>query len=136
MPFFKKILRLMLIGLALTGLASHFSISAKAQSLSPDYSIARSEQIQTVSFQELPPEARQTIRLIQKGGPYPHRQDNTIFGNRERRLPLKPRGYYREYTVPTPGAYDRGARRIVTGAEGEFYFTRDHYNSFFRVRMN
>jgi guanyl-specific ribonuclease Sa len=134
MPFLKKILSLMLLGLALTGLASQFSISAKAQSLSPNYSIARSEQIQTISLQELPPEARQTIRLIQKGGPYPHRQDGTIFGNRERRLPPKPRGYYREYTVPTPGAYDRGARRIVTGAQGEFYYTRDHYNSFFRVR--
>ena len=65
----------------------------------------------------LPPEARQTVALIQQGGPYPYRQDGTVFGNRERLLPLRERGWYREYTVETPGLRHRGARRIVTGGD-------------------
>jgi ribonuclease T1 len=80
----------------------------------------------------LPPEAVQTLRLIERGGPFPHRQDGTVFQNRERLLPQRPQGYYREYTVPTPGARDRGARRIVTGGDPPevFYYTEDHYRSF------
>ena len=80
----------------------------------------------------LPPEARETIGLIQRGGPYPHRQDGGIFGNREGHLPDKPRGWYREYTVATPGLGHRGARRIVTGGNPprEWYYTADHYESF------
>ncbi|HXC41053.1 MAG TPA: ribonuclease domain-containing protein [Burkholderiales bacterium] len=90
----------------------------------------------TISASELPKEARVTLRLIQKGGPYPHRQDDTIFGNRERRLPMKPRGYYHEYTVETPGAGNRGARRIITGDKPprEFYYTDDHYRSFKKIQ--
>lgn len=83
---------------------------------------------------ELPPEARRTLELIKKGGPFPHRNDDRTFGNRERRLPLRERGYYREYTVPTPGARDRGARRIVTGRNAEYYYTDDHYETFRRIR--
>lgn len=84
---------------------------------------------------DLPPEARQTLALIKRGGPFPYRKDGTVFGNRERLLPAKPRGYYREYTVPTPGARDRGARRIVAGGDPphEFYYTDDHYQSFRRI---
>jgi ribonuclease T1 len=83
----------------------------------------------------LPPEARETLALIRLGGPFPYRQDGTEFGNRERLLPLKGRGYYREYTVKTPGARDRGARRIIAGGESrEFYYTDDHYRSFSRIR--
>jgi len=80
----------------------------------------------------LPAEARQTITLIQRGGPFPHRQDGSTFGNREQRLPQRPRGYYREYTVDTPGAGNRGARRIVTGGDPAeaWYYTDDHYGSF------
>ncbi|WP_367382687.1 ribonuclease domain-containing protein [Stenotrophomonas cyclobalanopsidis] len=80
----------------------------------------------------LPAEARQTIALIQRGGPFPHRQDGTTFGNREQRLPQRPRGYYREYTVDTPGASNRGARRIITGGNPPqaWYYTDDHYDSF------
>lgn len=80
----------------------------------------------------LPPEARDTIALIQRDGPFPHRQDGGVFGNREGRLPRKPRGWYREYTVDTPGLRHRGARRIVTGGDppGEWYYTDDHYDSF------
>ena len=77
-------------------------------------------------------EARQTIALIQHGGPFPHRQDGSTFGNREQQLPQRPRGYYREYTVDTPGAGNRGARRIVTGGNppDAWYYTDDHYESF------
>lgn len=82
---------------------------------------------------ELPREAQRTIALIKRGGPFPYRQDGTVFQNRERLLPIRPRGYYREYTVPTPGEDDRGARRIVAGQGGEFYYTEDHYESFVRV---
>jgi ribonuclease T1 len=80
----------------------------------------------------LPPEAIETLRLIEQGGPFPHRQDGTVFQNRERLLPARARGYYREYTVRTPGAQDRGARRIVTGGDPPhvFYYTEDHYRSF------
>ena len=80
----------------------------------------------------LPVEAQQTAALIQRGGPFPHRQDGTTFGNRERRLPARERGWYREYTVPTPGLSHRGARRIVTGGHPprEWYYTADHYDSF------
>jgi len=83
---------------------------------------------------KLPNEARETLALIKRGGPFPYRQDGSTFGNRERRLPLKARGYYREYTVPTPGARDRAARRIVAGRDGEYYYTDDHYNSFRLIR--
>lgn len=81
----------------------------------------------------LPREARETIALIRKGGPFPYAKDGTAFGNRERILPQRERGYYREYTVRTPGARDRGARRIVAGRVGELYYTEDHYRSFRRV---
>jgi ribonuclease T1 len=81
----------------------------------------------------LPPEARQTIALIRKGGPYPYYKDGAAFGNREARLPQRERGYYREYTVRTPGSRDRGARRIVAGRAGDLYYTDDHYGSFKRV---
>lgn len=86
-----------------------------------------------VLLSELPREAQRTIALIKRGGPFPYRQDGTVFQNRERLLPIRPRGYYREYTVPTPGEDDRGARRIVAGQGGEFYYTEDHYESFVRV---
>lgn len=80
----------------------------------------------------LPAEARRTITLIQRGGPFPHRQDGSVFGNREGHLPQKQRGWYREYTVDTPGLSHRGARRIVTGGNPprDWYYTSDHYDSF------
>ncbi|MFC7301489.1 ribonuclease domain-containing protein [Cognatiluteimonas weifangensis] len=84
---------------------------------------------------DLPPEALATLQRIQRGGPFPHRQDGGTFGNRERLLPPQPRGYYREYTVATPGAHDRGARRIVAGGDPpvEFFYSADHYRSFRRI---
>lgn len=80
----------------------------------------------------LPAEATDTLRLIERGGPYPYRQDDGTFGNREGRLPKKARGYYREYTVETPGSPDRGARRIIAGGQPptEYFYTADHYGSF------
>jgi ribonuclease T1 len=74
-----------------------------------------------------------TLSLIQRGGPFPYKQDGSIFSNREKLLPKKPRGYYREYTVPTPGARNRGARRVVRGKAGETWYTRDHYKTFVRI---
>lgn len=82
---------------------------------------------------QLPVEARATLELIKAGGPFPYRQDGRTFSNREKRLPQKARGYYREYTVRTPGARDRGARRIVAGSQGDYYYTDDHYRSFRRI---
>ena len=87
-----------------------------------------------VQSRDLPAEARQTLELIRSNGPFPHRQDGSTFGNREKRLPLRTHGYYREYTVKTPGAKDRGSRRIIAGNGGEFYYTDDHYRSFQRIR--
>jgi len=86
----------------------------------------------------LPIEARQTLALIKAGGPFPYSQDGKTFQNREKILPRRERGYYREYTVKTPGAKDRGARRIVGGRCGEYgcveyYYTDDHYRSFRRI---
>ncbi len=89
--------------------------------------------LRVVGPSELPREAQRTIILIQKGGPFPFERDGIVFQNRERILPQKPRGYYREYTVITPGADDRGARRIIAGQAGELFYTTDHYASFVRV---
>lgn len=85
----------------------------------------------------LPPEAVTTLELIERGGPFPYDRDGTVFQNRERRLPDQPRGFYREYTVETPGSSDRGARRIVTGGNPPevYYYTDDHYRSFRRVEI-
>jgi len=92
-----------------------------------------------IAAKDLPPEARHTLELIRSGGPFPHRQDGAVFGNREHRLPAQARGYYREYTVPTPGARDRGARRVIAGGQdsrnpAESWYTEDHYRSFRRIR--
>jgi len=85
----------------------------------------------------LPPEAIVTLELIARGGPFPYDRDGTVFQNRERLLPDRPRGYYREYTVETPGSRDRGARRIVTGGQPPevYYYTDDHYRSFRRLEI-
>jgi ribonuclease T1 len=87
-------------------------------------------QLPVVTEDRLPDEARDTLELIDAGGPYPYDRDGVVFENREELLPEHPHGYYTEYTVPTPGADDRGARRIVAGEGAEFYYTADHYRSF------
>lgn len=87
----------------------------------------------TVPVAALPVEAQRVLRLIDAGGPFPYAQDGTVFGNLERLLPARQRGWYREYTVPTSGSRDRGARRIIAGQDGARYYTADHYGSFARV---
>jgi ribonuclease T1 len=86
-----------------------------------------------IRLRDLPAEARHTVDLIRKGGPFPYQRDGAVFGNREKLLPARERGWYREYTVKTPGARDRGARRIVAGRDGTLYYTHDHYRSFQRI---
>jgi ribonuclease T1 len=88
----------------------------------------------TIDISQLPQEARDTISLIKQRGPFPYPKDGTIFGNRERHLPARHQGYYKEYTVKTPGSRGRGARRIIGGAEGEYYYTDDHYSTFKLIR--
>ena len=92
----------------------------------------------TVALVTLPAEAQQTQRLIHTGGPFPFAKDGVVFGNFERVLPRHERGFYREYTVPTPGSHNRGARRIVCGGQratepDACYYTADHYTSFNRI---
>jgi ribonuclease T1 len=87
-----------------------------------------------VALADLPPEARQVVVLNRRGGPFPSERDGIVFGNYEKPLPARERGYYREYTVPTPGLKHRGARRIVSGRGGELYYSDDHYQSFRRIR--
>lgn len=123
------------VKLALTGflLASGLTVSTSglARGPLPDTAIA------SVALSELPHPAQDTYRLIGQGGPFPYEKDGVVFGNRERLLPAQKRGYYREYTVTTPGARDRGARRIVCGGPARTpnacYFTADHYASFRRI---
>ena len=97
------------------------------------------QSLDSVTLSSLPPEAQRTLQLIKQGGPFPYpKKDGSTFGNYEKRLPYQPRGHYREYTVPTPGSRDRGARRIVAGGDprtsGEYWYTDDHYRSFRRIR--
>ncbi|MET0133985.1 MAG: ribonuclease domain-containing protein [Kibdelosporangium sp.] len=82
------------------------------------------------SLSVLPPETASTWRLVERGGPFSSNRDGVVFENREKRLPAKPGSYYHEYTVPTPGSADRGARRLVVGQSRELYYTEDHYDSF------
>lgn len=107
------------------------ALSVVALARSPDFP-------STIAVENLPKEARVTLALIKKGGPFPYAKDGTVFRNYERLLPKQKRGYYHEFTVKTPGIRNRGARRIVTGGEpatsGEYYYTDDHYATFRRIK--
>lgn len=121
------------LGLAVL-LASGAGVGGTAAARTPDSPAS----VAPISWAELPPEAQGTHQLIRSGGPFPYRKDGTVFGNRERLLPLRDRGHYREYTVRTPGSPDRGARRIVCGGTPPTnpeacYYTADHYASFRRI---
>lgn len=122
---FKFALTSFLLAAALTG----------AQAKQPP---ARAEgQQATIALAELPRQGQETYGLIRQGGPFPYDKDGVVFSNRERALPAHPRGYWREYTVKTPGSRDRGARRIVCGGPARTpqacYYTADHYASFRRI---
>jgi len=121
------------------GLAAVVAGASLAGAMLPNEALQAKESVSSrVSLAELPPEAVKTHRLILSGGPFPHSKDGSVFGNRERQLPAQTRGFYREYTVKTPGASNRGARRIVCGgktptAPEACYYTADHYASFRRI---
>lgn len=115
--------------LALAGCGSSSSRSSPASSTSASKPAGMS----TIAEASLPVEARDVIKRIDDGGAFQYRQDGVTFQNRERLLPAEPGGYYREYTVSTPGAADRGARRLILGRHGELYYTPDHYRSFLWV---
>lgn len=120
--FLRRVAGAMAIGLAL--LAAHGPAQARAPAIdSPGI----------VRAADLPPEARQTLALIKRGGPFPYARDGAVFANREGRLPAAARGTYREYTVSTPGRRDRGARRIIAADTRAFWYSADHYRSFRRI---
>lgn len=137
MAFFRKWLKSGVLALTLIfGLLTGFGLlpgTVQTAEASEDYAV--------VSVSDLPREARETLALIQAGGPFPYAKDGATFGNYERILPRQKRGYYTEYTVKTPGAKNRGARRIVAGkgrtgdpaTSGEYWYTADHYKSFARI---
>jgi ribonuclease T1 len=112
-----------------TGILLCLPLAAQARS----HHHADSSAIPAIPKAELPVEGLDTLRLIKQGGPFPYPRDGVVFGNHEHMLPQRPRDYYREYTVKTPGARDRGARRIVCGPLPECYYTEDHYRTFRRI---
>lgn len=119
-----------LAGLAIASVLAQ-PVLARQESLLPGLGVG------TIAAQQLPNEAQLTLQRIEAGGPYPYAKDGTRFGNYERMLPQRPRGYYREYTVARPGSRNRGAKRIVCGGPprvvDDCYYTEDHYNSFKRI---
>jgi ribonuclease T1 len=119
-----KVLVALVIGLAGIG------VPASADSLAIQAACGNTSGFSKVNLSALPSQATDTVRLIQRGGPYPYSQDGAVFQNREKLLPLCSSSYYHEYTVKTPGSSDRGARRIITGSAGEYFYTGDHYASF------
>jgi ribonuclease T1 len=111
------------------------SLYPDENSAKPGYELSQNAiNLGEIVVHDLPGEARDTLKLIKNGGPYPYKQDGMVFSNREKLLPGKTQGYYHEYTVKTPGAQDRGARRIIAGDGGELYYTDDHYRTFKRIR--
>jgi len=122
-------LKLVLTGFVLSGIFATGAVQAKGPA-------AENPQT-TVAVAELPRQGAQTYGLIYQGGPFAHEKDGVVFGNRERLLPAQKRGYYREYTVTTPGSRDRGARRIVCGGQPRTpdtcFYTADHYASFRKI---
>ena len=120
--------------LRLCGIALALSLWLPVQVQAAPEAYVVQKELPSVALSELPAEAQETLRTIKRGGPFAYQRDGTVFRNFERRLPKKPRGYYREYTVKTPGARNRGARRIISGGMNEYYYTADHYQTFNRIR--
>jgi ribonuclease T1 len=122
-------LKLVLTGFLITVASTLSLVQAKESATTlPNASIA---------LAELPVQGQQTYALIRRGGPFEFEKDGVVFGNRERLLPSHKRGFYREYTVKTPGSPSRGQRRIVCGgaprSPDACYYTADHYASFRRI---
>lgn len=122
----------------LTGPAPTASPTAVSRTQGPVPTTKSKSGLPVCQLSSLPPEATTTVDLIHRGGPFPYSRDGIVFGNFERRLPNQQRGYYHEYTVPTPGAKTRGTRRVITGGEPptnppEFYYTGDHYETFCQI---
>ncbi len=124
-----KVLFALVIGLVGIG------VPATANELAIQAACGNTSGFTKVNLSALPAQATDTVRLIQQGGPFPYRQDGQVFQNRERILPTCSASYYHEYTVKTPGSPDRGARRIITGSAGEYFYTADHYASFRLVNI-
>lgn len=124
-----RALKSVLAGLAITGLFFSAPVLAKGAELTGG--------ISAIAVAELPAQGKQIYALIHRGGPFAYEKDGTVFGNRERLLPLEKRGFYHEYTVSTPGAKNRGAKRIVCGGQAKApeicYYTADHYASFRKI---
>ncbi|SHG07189.1 ribonuclease domain-containing protein [Streptoalloteichus hindustanus] len=117
------------------GLASPALAAPEATASLASASCGDTSDFRKVKLSSLPKQAADTVRLIKNDGPFPYPQDGTVFKNREKILPKCPKGYYHEYTVKTPGSSHRGARRIVTGDDGEYFYTSDHYRSFVLVNI-
>lgn len=100
-----------------------------------DFSFGSRRHEAPIAVSAFPPEAYETLRLIHQGGPFPYPRDGVVFGNYEHRLPKKPRAYYHEYTVKTPGERGRGARRIVCGERQDCYYSGDHYRTFQSIEV-
>ncbi|MEU7822284.1 ribonuclease domain-containing protein [Catellatospora sp. NPDC049133] len=126
---------LLIAVMALLGYCARTALAPSGGDGAPAASAVRTpvSGLPTVPLRDLPKEAVATVALIDANGPFPYDKDGTVFGNLEGILPRQPRGYYREYTVPTPGSRDRGARRLVAGRDGDLYYTADHYESFRQV---
>ncbi|MFJ8061641.1 ribonuclease domain-containing protein [Streptomyces sp. NPDC096142] len=127
--FVSRVLLVFLAVLLPVGCSSTATTGATASTASST-ATPTSASTSTVRLSQLPAEARRTVALIDRGGPFPYARDGVVFGNHEKLLPRQKRGFYHEYTVRTPGSRDRGARRIVTGQDGGIYYTDDHYKSF------
>ncbi len=133
-----RALRFLLIGLAAFALFSWWSGQQSLRDTTSSASSGTGARPSATGYPAfLPPEAIDTLQLIERGGPFPYSRDGVVFQNRERRLPSRPTGYYREYTVRTPGEDDRGARRIIVGGQPPeaYYYTDDHYRSFRKVEI-
>lgn len=128
---------LLAAGLVVAALLAVFAIDQCSYSPAtpPPTAVAAtpSSGLPAIQVARLPPEAIAMLATIDKGGPYRYAQDGTVFGNNEGLLPERARGYYHEYTVPTPGSPDRGVRRLIVGTLGDVYYTNDHYKSFRQV---
>lgn len=130
--FQQAVVVLLVVIVAVAGFTFLFGAKSSPQPKPVDTSGARG----TVAESALPPQAQQTIDRINAGGPFPFSRDGVVFNNREGLLPIQPSGYYHEFTVPTPGSSDRGARRIVNGSGGFFFYSADHYRTFRQIVLS